>query len=189
MSGDPTSGAWSRTVSQEHGGEPAPAPAADGGWTTVESGLPAAQARRRRRSAEYLRILAAMTAALLAVDAYVHLRDAGLYDENTATLSQGTLFRAQAAVAAVVAVTLVLRRHPVVWAIAALVAASAAGAVLLYTYVDVGPLGPLPNMYEPTWAVPGKRPSAIAEAAATVLAVTGLALALAARPRGSDERG
>jgi hypothetical protein len=37
--------------------------------------------------------------------------------------------------------------------------------------------------------VPGKTASAVAEAAATVLAVTGLALALATRPRGSDERG
>jgi hypothetical protein len=32
---------------------------------------------------------------------------------------------------------------------------------LLYTYVDVGSLGPLPNMYEPTWALPGKRASAV----------------------------
>jgi hypothetical protein len=189
MSGDPTSGASSRTLPQEHGGEPTPTPAADGEWTMVESGLPAAPARRRRRLTEYQLVLAAVTAALLALDAYVHLRDAHFYDENTATVSQGTLFRAQAAVAAVVAVTLVLRRHPVVWVIAALVAASAAGAVLLYTYVDVGPLGPLPNMYEPTWAVPGKTASAVAEAAATVLAVTGLALALATRPRGPGERG
>jgi hypothetical protein len=129
-------------------------------------------------------VLAAATAALLAVDAYVHLRDAGLYDAvATATLSQGTLFRVQAAAAGVVALMLVLRPHPVVWAIAVLVAGSAAAAVLLYTYVDVGSLGPLPNMYEPTWALPGKRASAVAETAATVLALTGLAVALAARPR------
>jgi hypothetical protein len=80
----------------------------------------------------YQRALAATTAALLAVDAYVHLRNAGLYDAiATPTLSQGTLFREQAAVAAAVAVTLVLRPHPLVWAIAVLVAASAAAAVLL----------------------------------------------------------
>jgi hypothetical protein len=134
--------------------------------------------------AAYQQVLAATTAALLAVDAYVHLRDAGLYDGNTtAILSEGMLFRVQAGVAAIVAVTLVLRRSPVVWAIAVLVAASAVGAVLLYTYVDVGPLGPLPNMYEPTWALPAKGASAVAEAAATVLALTGLGLALATRPR------
>jgi hypothetical protein len=163
---------------------PDPTPAPDDGRITTENRLPRAPARRRRRLAGYERVLAAATAALLAVDAYVHARDAGLYDENaTAVLSQGTLFRAQAAVAAVVAVALVLRRHLVIWVVAVLVAASAAGAVLLYTYVDVGQLGPLPDMYEPTWALPGKRGSAIAEAAATVFALTGLALALAVRER------
>jgi len=155
-----------------------------GGWTAVDNGGPTAPARQRSRLALLQRGLAVATAALLAVDAYVHLHDAGLYDAiTTATLSQGTLFRAQAAAAGVVAVALLLRPHPVVWAIAVLVAGSAAAAVLLYTYVDVGSLGPLPNMYEPTWALPGKRASALAETAATVLALTGLALARATRPR------
>jgi hypothetical protein len=54
---------------------------------------------------------------------------------------------------------------------------------LLYTYVDVGAIGPLPDLYEPIWALPGKRGSAIAETAATVLALAGLALALRARRR------
>jgi hypothetical protein len=165
-------------------GPPDPTPAPDDGRITTKNGLPRSPARRQRRLAGYERVLAAATAALLAVDAYVHVRDAGLYDENaTAVLSQGTLFRVQAVVAAVVAVVLLLRRHPVIWVIAALVAASAAGAVLLYTYADVGPLGPLPDMYEPTWALPGKHASAVAEAAATVLALTGLALSVAARRR------
>ena len=139
--------------------------------------------RRQTRAPAYPEVLAATTAVLLAVDAYVHVRDAGLYDRNaTDVVSQGTLFRAQGVVGAVVAVALVLlARRPVVWAIAALVTAGAAGAVLLYTYVDVGAIGPLPDMYEPTWALPGKPASAVAEAAATVLALTGFAWALAAR--------
>jgi hypothetical protein len=121
-----------------------------------------------------------ITAALTAVDAYVHLRDAGLYDAVTSsTLSQGTLFRAEA----VAAIVLLLRPYPLVWAAAVLVAASAAGAVLLYTYVDVGALGPLSNMYEPTWALPCKRASALAGTAATVSALAGLTLALAGRRR------
>jgi hypothetical protein len=45
---------------------------------------------------------------------------------------------------------------------------------LLYRYVDVGSLGPLPNMYENTWDVPGKVLSAWAEGAAVVLAALGL---------------
>jgi hypothetical protein len=54
------------------------------------------------------------------------------------------------------------------------VAASALAAVLLYRYVDVGSLGPLPDMYENTWQVPGKLLSAYAEAAAIGLASLGL---------------
>src|SRR5919201_1427438 len=60
------------------------------------------------------------------------------------------------------------------WIVAFLVAASALGAVLLYRYVDVGSLGPLPDMYENTWEVPGKLASAYAEGAAVVLSALGL---------------
>ncbi len=124
------------------------------------------------------------TAALLGVDAYVHYHDAHIYDAvSTSTLSQGTLFRAQATAAVIVAVALLIRPHPVVWAVAVLVAASAAGAVLLYTYVDVGTLGPLPDMYEPTWDLPGKLASAVAETAATLLALAGLVTSLQTRSR------
>jgi hypothetical protein len=124
-----------------------------------------------------LRTLAAGTAALLAVDAVVHLADASLYDSlATSTISEGTLFRVEAIVAIVVGLTLLIQPRPAVWAVAAVVAASAATAVVLSTYVDLGALGPLPDMYEPTWALPGKAGSAIAEAAAAILAVAGLAL-------------
>jgi hypothetical protein len=132
------------------------------------------------------RILAVATAALLAVDAVVHLHDAHLYDAvSSPTLSEGTLFRAEAVAAIVVGIALLIRPHPLVWTAAALLAAAAAGAVLLYRYVDVGAVGPLPDMYEPSWAVPGKRGSAVAETAATLLALTGLALALARRRTGT----
>jgi hypothetical protein len=57
---------------------------------------------------------------------------------------------------------------------ALLVGASALAAVLLYRYVDVGAVGPLPDMYENTWQVPGKLLSAYAEGAAVVLAGLGL---------------
>jgi hypothetical protein len=131
-----------------------------------------------------LRALAATTAAFLAVNAYIHLSDARLYDSVTSsTISEGTLFRAEAIAAIVVGIALLIQPRPVVWAVAAVVAASAAGAVLFSTYVDVGALGPLPDMYEPTWAIPGKTGSAIAETAATVLALVGLALALRAPRR------
>jgi hypothetical protein len=67
-----------------------------------------------------------------------------------------------------------LRRRCWSWLAALAVAASALGAVLLYRYVDVGALGPLPDMYENTWQVPGKLLSAYAEAAAIGLAGLGL---------------
>jgi hypothetical protein len=60
------------------------------------------------------------------------------------------------------------------WLAALLVAASGLAAVLLYRYVDVGALGPLPDMYEDTWQVPGKLLSAYAEGATVILAGLGL---------------
>jgi hypothetical protein len=123
--------------------------------------------------------LAVATAVLLGIDAYVHLHDAHFYDSlASSSLSEGTLFRIQAIVAVVVAVALLVRPHPVVWAVAVLVTASAVGAVLLYTYVDVGALGPLPDLYEPSWVPAGKLASAVAEGLRTLLAITGFVLSV-----------
>ena len=128
------------------------------------------------------RVLGAAAAAALAIDAYVHFHDAGYYTAvTTSVLSQATLFRVQAALAAVLALALLARPSRPWWAAGFLVAASAFGAVLLYRYVDVGALGPIPNMYEPTWVSPGKLASAWAEGAATILTATGLLVAVRAR--------
>jgi hypothetical protein len=133
----------------------------------------------RSRVGPLQRALAVATAVLLAIDAYVHLHDAHFYDPvASSTISEGSLFRTQAIVAVVVAVALLVRPHPVVWAVAVLVTASAVGAVLLYTYVDVGALGPLPDLYEPTWAPPGKLASAVAEGLGTLLAVIGFVVSM-----------
>ena len=66
-----------------------------------------------------IRALGVVTAALLAIDAYVHLRDAGLYDAGTG-ITEGALFRVEAYVAVVVALALLVRPHRVVWVIALL---------------------------------------------------------------------
>ena len=113
-------------------------------------------------------------AAALGIDAAVHWRNASAYDAVAATVSQGELFRAEAAVAVVVGLLVLVRPRPSSWLAALLVAASALGAVLLYRYVDLGALGPLPDLYENTWQVPGKLLSAYAEGAAVVLAGLGL---------------
>lgn len=119
--------------------------------------------------------LRAGTAAALIIDAVVHLKDAYFYDANTGPLlSQGQLFRVQAVIALVVAAAVLVIPRRLVWAVAFLVAASAFAAVVLYTYVNVGPLAGLPNMYEPSWGPPGKLASAIAEGAGALLALGGL---------------
>ena len=128
------------------------------------------------------RVLAVITAALLGVDAYVHLRYAHSYDQfKSSTMSEGTLFRIQAIVAIVVGVLLLIWPGVLTWLLSLLVAGSAVVAVTLYTYVDVGALGPLPNLYENTWSPPGKVLSAVAELAAAVLSIIGLVVALRRR--------
>jgi len=83
----------------------------------------------------------------------------------------------------VVALLVLLWPRVITWLLSLLVAGSAAVAVTLYTYVDVGQLGPLPNLYENTWHVAGKVPSAVAEAAAALISLLGLAMAVRARRR------
>jgi glucan phosphoethanolaminetransferase (alkaline phosphatase superfamily) len=130
------------------------------------------------------RALAVGTGALLAVDAYVHLHDAAQYDQfRSSVMSEGTLFRIQGVVAIVVALAVLVWPRVWTWVVSLLVAGSAAVAVTLYTYVNVGQLGPLPNLYENTWNAPGKVPSAVAETIAALLSGAGLVLALRARRR------
>jgi hypothetical protein len=108
------------------------------------------------------------------VDAVVHWQNASAYDAVTGAVSQGMLFRAEAAAAVAAGLGVLVRPRPSSWVAALLVAASALVAVVLYRYVDVGVLGPMPDMDENTWQVPGKPLSACAEAAAVVLATLGL---------------
>jgi hypothetical protein len=58
------------------------------------------------------------------------------------------------------------------YAIAFLVAASAVGALLLYYYVDVGRLGPIPAMHDPAW-YREKTISLVGEGIATLAALMG----------------
>ena len=132
-----------------------------------------------------LRMLGAAAAATLVIDAYVHLHDAHFYGSSTALISKGALFQVQAIIAIVIAIALLVRPGRVVWALAVLVTVSAVAAVVLYTYVNVGAVGPLQDMYEPTWQVPGKALSAYFEGTGGLLSAAGLMLAVRSR-RGSD---
>lgn len=127
---------------------------------------------------------ALVTAAGLAFDAYVHLDLAGTYDAaHTSVLSQGDLFRVEASLAILATLGILLRPRRYTAALAFLVAAGGFGAVMLYRYVDVGAIGPIPSMYEPIW-YPEKTQSAWAEASAAATALILLAtLWLRARHR------
>lgn len=118
-----------------------------------------------------------ITAAALAASAYIHLHLADRYSTLGSDITQGDLFYAQGAIAALVALWVLVTGMRSAWAAAALVAAASLAAVLVYRYVDVGSIGPIPNMYEPDWEPsPDKLVSAVAEGAAVVFAAVGFAL-------------
>ena len=113
--------------------------------------------------------LRVMTAAALAVDAYVHADLATRFDGNAGSggISQGTLFRAEAVAASLAALLVLFHGRRITAAFALIIAASAFAAVMLTRYVDIGALGPLPDMYDPAWYTE-KTISAIAEAIAVI---------------------
>jgi hypothetical protein len=115
--------------------------------------------------------LIVLTIAGLAADAIVHFNLASAFDGNkTSVLSEADIFRIDASVAIVAAVVLAIRPRRYTAAFAFLVAAAGTAAVVVYRYVDVGGVGPIPNMYDPYWQPIGKMLSAVAEAIATVTA-------------------
>lgn len=126
-----------------------------------------------------LRVLAA---AALGISAYVHLHVAHLYDYGS-NLTGTQMFYAQGVVAAIVAVALLVTGNKWVWAAAALVGLVSFAAVMTYRYVDVGAIGPVPNMYDATWQPsPDKLLSAIAEISVPVWWLLHLATARDSAP-------
>ncbi|HEY2075212.1 MAG TPA: hypothetical protein VGH53_02645 [Streptosporangiaceae bacterium] len=111
----------------------------------------------------------------LSIDAYVHLDLASTYSEAQAPVNEGILFRAAAVLALFTALALIksARRLPLMLGFA--VSASALALMLLSRYVDLGPLGPFPDLYDPVW-FPEKLWAAGGEAAAAIASVTGILL-------------
>ena len=131
--------------------------------------------------------LRVVTAAALVVDAVVHNDLVHRYAPNqSGGLSQGQLFRIEAVVAVVAALLVLITARWFAWVVAFAVAASALAAVLISTNYDIGPIGPIPDMYEPIWY--GKKTlAAIAEATGAGTALAGFAVrVLVARRRGSE---
>ena len=133
-------------------------------------------------------VLRLLGAAALAISSYVHLHGAHFYKSLGDSITQGDLFYAQGAVAAAVALWVLATGHRLAWVAAGLVGAGSFAAVMLYRYVNVGAIGPIPNMYEPTWQTNEKLLSAYAEAAALVIAVIALSRLLRT-PRGRAREG
>jgi hypothetical protein len=128
--------------------------------------------------------LVVVTVVGLAIDAYEHLKVADNYRFNkTSTISEATLFRIEAALAIAAAVALIVWASR--WSAGFALAVAGGGLILLlvYRYNNVGKIGPIPNMYEPTWAVPGKKWSVAGEAIAIVGSLALLAYSFALRPR------
>lgn len=150
------------------------------------SGRTPARARGRLIS---IWVVAALVATALVVDAYVHATDAAFYEPSQGGMvSEATLFRVEAIVSGLLAVVVLLRPSPSIFAASLLVAATAVGALVLNTYINVGAIGPLPNLYEPAWGVPGKVFSAYAEGLAVLLSVAGVVLTRGRRRPGWGHR-
>jgi hypothetical protein len=123
--------------------------------------------------------LRALVTVGLVVDAVVHLRLAAGYQlAQPAGIGQGNLFRIEAVIALFTAAYVLWRGSRPAFVLAAAVGLGGVVVVLVYRYVDVPGWGPVPQMYEPIWFFQ-KALSAVAEAAAAVLAIAG---ALRGRP-------
>lgn len=129
-------------------------------------------------------LLRMSVAAALLVSAVVHLRLADDYAlAFPGGLGGGTMFRLEA-VAALAALAVVLWWGEVRGYLPALVVLVAAfAAVVLYRYLPIPALGPVPSMYEPVWYAE-KTVSAVAAGAGALLAAVGTASAVRRRRHG-----
>ena len=105
----------------------------------------------------------------LGYDAYVHFHLASGYDPIKKDVSQGDLFRVEGTAAVLAALAVIVSDSKWAWLFAGAVGLGGAFAVVLYRYVEIGAIGPLPGMYEPVW-YGEKTWSAIFETAVGVVA-------------------
>ncbi|MEO6412101.1 MAG: hypothetical protein ABIO48_05885 [Pedococcus sp.] len=127
-------------------------------------------------------VMRGVVVVMLAIDAVAHLRLAPGYQQSApGGIGAGNLFRIEAAAALVVAAWVLWRGSRPALLAALGVGLSAVIAVVLYRYVDLPALGPLPAMYEPVWFFE-KSLSAVAEALAAMAALVALTAAPGRRP-------
>lgn len=134
------------------------------------------RAGRKSRNAPLMIVLRIVIAVALVIDAVIHLQLAPGYQQAApGGIGQGTLFVIQSVAAILAAIYVLVRGSRLSYVIAGLVALGALVAVVLYRYVDVPAIGPIPAMYEPIWFFE-KTLTAVAEAIAALLAGIGFAL-------------
>lgn len=134
------------------------------------------RAATRSRNAPLMIALRILIAAALAIDAVVHLQVASNFQMAApGGIGGGNLFRLEAAAAILVALYVLIRGSRLSYAAAEVVALTAFAAVVLYRYVDIPAIGPIPSMYEPVWYFE-KTLTAVAEGAGGILAIIGFAL-------------
>lgn len=112
-------------------------------------------------------VLRLCTAAGLGIDAYVHADLAGVEIHT-----EGVLFGIEAGGSSLAALLLVITGIRRAYVFAFLIAVSAFAAIMVYRYIDIGAIGPIPNMYEPVW-FSEKTLAAVAEGSAMVTAAAG----------------
>jgi hypothetical protein len=133
--------------------------------------------RRLPRSPGPAAVAAARLIAVvgLGIDAYVHLDLASTYAEAEAPVNEGILFRTEAVLALLTALALILWARRLSFLIGFAVSATALALMLVSRYVDLGALGPLPDLYDPVW-FPEKLWAASGEAAAAAASLAGFLL-------------
>jgi hypothetical protein len=92
-----------------------------------------------------------VAAAGLGIDAFVHADIASTYAEGGGTISEAVLFRAEAVLASLTALALILAGRRLCLLVVFGVPASALAAMLVSRYVDPGAVGPFPHLYDPVW--------------------------------------
>jgi len=118
-----------------------------------------------------------LTAAALAVSAYVHLDLSSSPWYAGGQLTLGALFLAQAGAAALVALWVAVRARRASYVAAVVVAAASLLALVLSTYVRLPSVGPFPVLYEPVWYV-DKVVAAVAAGLALLGGLAGLVRAV-----------
>ncbi len=127
----------------------------------------------RGRPAVLLLSLRVLIAAGLVASASIHFQLAASYQQAApGGIGQGNLFRIHAAVSLLTAVYILIKGSPPAFLMAALVTLSAFAAAILYRYVPLPEIGPIPSMYEPVWFTE-KVIATVVEGIAGVLSVAG----------------